>query len=439
MFLCLDIRSRDPRKPTKSAYCAQVIKSPSAILALLTLLNLLNYFDRFVVNAVGPKIQEELGTGSAGLGLVTSVFMLGYFLTSPAFGWLGDRYPRKGLIAAGIAAWSIATAASGFARSLVMLLVMRAIVGVGEASYATLAPTIIDDVAPTAQKSRWFGVFYVAISVGSALGVVIGANLERHYGWRNAFFIAGGPGIIAALSMLFVEEPKRERNTAQGGLLEGLLRDGRVLAKSRIYLATVAGYIAQTFALGGFIAWAVPFLYRKHCLDLHIAGDTFGAVTIVSGIIGTIIGSVLSDRIPGADRTRACLSVCAVSSLVATPLAFAALLAPSSTGFLALLGLCELAVFASMAPTNMAILKSVPSSLRASAMAASIFVMHLLGDVISPPIVGAVSDAMHDGTTQCSSSKGLSLGMLILPVALGLSAVFWGLGARSKETVAEPL
>lgn len=413
-----------------------MIKSPRAILALLTLLNLLNYFDRFVVNAVGPKIQEQLGISSSELGLVTSVFMLGYFVTSPAFGWLGDRYPRKGLIAAGIAVWSIATAASGLAGSLAALLAMRALVGVGEASYATLAPTIIDDVAPASSKNRWLGVFYVAISVGSALGVVVGANLERLYGWRNAFFIAGGPGLFAAILMLTVKEPPRSTSEHTGGVVASLRRDLAELAKSRVYVFTVAGYIAQTFALGGFIAWAVPFLYRKHCLDLHVAGDLFGGITIVAGIVGTAIGSVISDRTKSDDPVRACLSVCAISSLVAAPLAFAALLFPSSSGFLALLGFCEVAVFASMAPTNLAILKSVPDGLRASAMAASIFAIHLLGDVISPPIVGAVSDAMHDGVAQCSSSKGLSLGMLVLPAALGLSGLLWWRGARAPMTSA---
>jgi len=408
-----------------------VIKSPRAILALLTALNLLNYFDRFVVNAVGPKIQEHLGIASSELGLVTSIFMLGYFVTSPAFGWLGDRYPRKGLIAAGIALWSLATAASGLANLLSTLLIMRAVVGVGEASYATLAPTIIDDVAPAKSKNKWLGIFYVAIPVGSALGVVIGANLERHFGWRNAFFIAGGPGLVAALAALFVQEPTREAKTNQGA--SSVLADLAVLGKARTYVATVAGYTAQTFALGGFIAWAVLVLYRKHCLDLHIAGDAFGGVTILSGIVGTALGSVLSDRVPGEDRARACLKVCAASSLLGTPLAALALVWPTPIGFIALLGLCELVVFASIAPTNAAILKSAPPTLRASAMAVSIFSIHLLGDVISPPIVGAVSDAMRDGVGQCTKSTGLTLGMLALPVALGLSGIFWGLGARAPK------
>ncbi|UQA62125.1 spinster family MFS transporter [Polyangium aurulentum] len=410
-----------------------MIRSPRAILALLTILNLLNYFDRFVVNAVGPRIQEHLGISTSQLGLVASVFMVGYLVTSPIFGWLGDRYPRKGLIATGVGVWSLATIASGFAPSLAPLLASRAVVGVGEASYAALSPTIIDDVAPRDSKNRWLGVFYVAISVGSALGVLVGGMLERWFGWRNAFFIAGGPGLVAALVTLLVAEPARttrETRAKSEGAVASFVADQRALAKRRLYVLTVLGYTAQTFALGGFIFAAVPFLYRKHCLDLHVADFSFGALTVVTGIIGTAVGSVIADRVPGEDRVRASLLVCAVSSLLGTPLAFAAILAPTSTGFLALLGLCEVFVFASMAPTNFALLHSVPPALRAGAMATSIFVIHALGDVLSPPLVGAVSDAFGDGITQCSSSKGLVLGMLILPVALGLSSVLWWIGAR---------
>jgi MFS family permease len=410
-----------------------VIRSPRAILALLTILNLLNYFDRFVVNAVGPRIQEHLRISTSQLGLVASVFMVGYLVTSPVFGWLGDRYPRKGLIAAGVGVWSLATIASGFAPSLAPLLLARAVVGVGEASYAAVSPTIIDDVAPSSSKNRWLGVFYVAISVGSALGVLVGGMLERWFGWRTAFFIAGGPGLAAALVTLLVAEPARttrETRAKTESAVSSFIADQRALAKRPLYVLTVLGYAAQTFALGGFIFAAVPFLYRKHCLDLHAADFSFGALTVVTGIIGTAAGSIIADRVPGEDRVRVSLLVCAVSSLLGTPLAFAAILAPTSTGFLALLGLCEVFVFASMAPTNFALMHSVPKALRAIAMATSTFAIHALGDVLSPPLVGTVSDALGDGITQCSSSKGLVLGMLILPFALGLSAVLWWIGAR---------
>ena len=125
-----------------------MIRSPRAILALLTLLNFINYLDRFLVSAVAPKIQESLSINDTQIGAITSAFMFGYFLTSPGFGWLGDRYKRKGLIAAGVAVWSLATAGSGLATSFGSMFAARVLVGIGEASYASLSPTIIDDIAP---------------------------------------------------------------------------------------------------------------------------------------------------------------------------------------------------------------------------------------------------------------------------------------------------
>ena len=133
-----------------------MIRRPAAILALLTGLNLLNYLDRLVLSAVLPKLQDELSISDFEGGLLAIVFLLGYFVTSPIFGALGDRFPRKGLIALGVVIWSVATLASGLSRTLPQLICARVVVGVGEASYATLAPTIIDDVTPANKKAaRW--------------------------------------------------------------------------------------------------------------------------------------------------------------------------------------------------------------------------------------------------------------------------------------------
>src|SRR5689334_22575973 len=131
-----------------------MIRRPATILVLLTGLNLLNYLDRLVLSAVLPKIQDELGLSNFMGGLLATVFLLGYFVTSPIFGALGDRMPRKGLITFGVLVWSLATLASGFATGAKSLLIARALVGVGEASYATLAPTIIDDVTPPSKKGK---------------------------------------------------------------------------------------------------------------------------------------------------------------------------------------------------------------------------------------------------------------------------------------------
>jgi MFS transporter, Spinster family, sphingosine-1-phosphate transporter len=399
-----------------------VIRRPALILALLTTLNLINYLDRFLVMAVGPRIQESLHLGDAQIGWVESAFMLGYFLTSPIFGWLGDRYPRKGLIAGGVAIWSIATIASGFSTSFAMMIATRVAVGIGEASYATLAPTIIDEIADAKNKNRWLSIFYVAIPVGSALGFLLGGHLEDLYGWRAAFRIAGGPGIVLALVTVFIAEPRAgKRPREEGGGFSAYLDLARIPA----YRTSVLGYVAQTFALGGFTAWAAPFLYRKLCLELAVANFRFGLITVITGLAGTALGGFLADRWPGKDRVQAGLHVCAWSSIVAAPVALAAVFAGSAAAFLAALAICELAIFASVAPINAAVMRTVPTHLRARAMAASIFAIHLFGDLISPPVIGGLSDHFGDDHAFCSGARGLQLGMYLLPAAIAVSALFW--------------
>lgn len=405
-----------------------MIRNRHAILALLTLLNLVNYLDRYVVNAVAPKLQLALSLSNAQLGAVKGAFMVGYLLTSPLFGWLGDRRPRKTVIAAGVAVWSLATAASGLAGTLGLLLLARAVVGVGEASYATLSPTLIDDLSTPERKNRWLAVFYVAIPVGSALGFLFGGYADARWGYRAAFFLAGGPGLLLAVLMLLLEEPTRSASTAARAV--GGAHIYRELARNRLYLFAVAGYVAQTFALGGFANWAVEFLYRRLGMELAAADRWFGIVTVVTGLAGTAVGGVLADRWPGVDRAQAALKVCAWSSIAASPFAIAALFMPGSASFIAMLAVCELAIFVSVAPSNAAILLSVPSHLRASAMAVSIFAIHVLGDILSPLLIGVSADLFHDSPARGSGGTGLLVGMMSLPVALLLSWLFWWRGAR---------
>jgi predicted MFS family arabinose efflux permease len=406
-----------------------VIQSRLAILAILTALNLINYLDRYLVVGVGTGLQRELRIGDGEFGDIATAFMWGYFITSPLFGWLGDRYPRKWLIAGGVAVWSLATALSGLSATYGSMLLARVFVGIGEASYATLSPTIIDDIAPPEKKNRWLAIFYVAIPVGSALGFLIGGQLEKLYGWRSAFFLAGGPGVLLSLLVLAVREPARLTRPAEHAPERGAY--GELLRIPR-YVLTVLGYVAQTFALGGFAAFAVHFLVRKHCRDSGDATMAFGAITVVTGLGGTALGGWLADRIPGEDRTRVNLLICGWSSVIAAPLALAALLVPGWVGFLVALGLCQLAIFASVSPSNAAVLFSAPALLRANAMALSIFAIHLFGDIVSPPLIGRISDRYHDLHDACSGARGLQIGMYSLPIALALSAFAWLRGAAAK-------
>jgi MFS family permease len=399
------------------------IRNPRVILAVLSGLNLVNYLDRNLVAAVGPKLEADLGLSDFQFGGVINAFMVGYFLTSPIFGALGDRLRRRELIALGVAVWSIATAASGMMRTFLTMLGMRFIVGVGEASYATLAPTIIDDLAAPESKNRWLSVFYVAIPVGSALGYLLGGYLEHAYGWRSVFFIAGGPGLALALLALVIEEPKRAVREKDSALAKnGTLETWGQLFSIPLYRNAVIGYTAQTFALGGFAAWAPSYLYRQLHMDLEVANFWFGLVLVVTGLLATFVGGQVGDRWPGEDRARANLRVCAVTTLVSVPFAVACFLAGSPVAFFASIAIAEFAIFMATSPINVVILQGVPVGLRASAMALSIFAIHLLGDLISPPLIGRISDAWT-----------LQGAMFVLPVALAVAAGAWWWGSSSRS------
>ena len=411
--------------PDRRALLRPMVRRPALVLALLTGLNLLNYIDRFVLSAVLPRIEGEFGLAHGVAGLLGTLFLVGYFVTSPFFGVLADRGKRTGLLAIGIVVWSLATVASGLAAGVLSLGVARVVVGVGEASYATIAPTIIDDLAPAGKKSTWLAVFYSATPIGSALGYVTGGLVERSMGWRAAFFVAGGPGLLLGLACLVLVDPPR-RDLARSGPLLATLRP---LVRLPLYVRAVLGYAAFTFAVGGFAFWGPTYLFRRFGsmgLSLAKANIGMGAVSVVGGALGTALGGLWGDRAtrraPPADsggRVTALLRVCAIGSVVGAPFAAIAVLSPTPTAFLIALFACDVAIFLSSSPINAAVLESVPPAIRASAMALCIFGIHMLGDLWSPPGVGALADHMP-----------MRLAMLIIPLAILVSGLVWWPPAR---------
>ena len=407
-----------------------MIRSPGKVLALLTGLNLLNYLDRLVVSAVLPKLQEELSLSNLEAGLLATTFLVSYFLASPSFGALADRGRRTPLLALGVGIWSLATVASGLAPTKLTLFLARAFVGVGEASYATIAPTLIDDLAPPEKKGRWLAIFFAATPIGGALGYLIGGAVAGALGWRAAFFVAGGPGLVLALTCLAVAEPPRVLAKTK----DNLLAVAKELAPFKLFWASAWGYCAQTAAIGAFSFWAPKFLYADHGLPLDTANFKFGTLTVLGGAIGTWIGGIMGDRAsskdwgdgdPERNRVRGFLRVCAWGSFIAAPAAAACFLVRDTTLFFVFVFVCEVGLFLSTSPINAAILRAVPEHRRASAMALTILLIHLLGDLWSPPAVGALADRMP-----------MRLALMVLPVAIAASGFFWWLKRPDERAAA---
>jgi MFS family permease len=387
---------------------------PAASLAALTGLNLLDYFDRQLLAAVLTPLKEEMKFSDGQLGSLQTAFMLGYFLTAPLFGYLGDRWPRRWLVAAGVAVWSLGTLLSGHAGVLGSLIFFRILVGFGEASFGTISPGWIADLFSPARRNTAISIFYLAIPVGSALGYVVGSTLAAHYGWRSAFLWAGYPGLALAGLLFFLREPVRGATEPGVPVRGNGWRTYRNLLKFPRYVLVVAGYAAQTFALGGFALWAPTFLHRVHHMEFEAAGQFFGGTLVVTGLVATLTGGLAATA--WQRRARAGYAwVLGLTALVAVPVAFAAFLLPDAAQARVALAAAMFLLFLPIGPINTLILETVPVGSRASAMAASIFSIHFFGDLWSPQLVGELSD-------RCGS---LEPAVLILPVALAAAAGFW--------------
>jgi MFS transporter, Spinster family, sphingosine-1-phosphate transporter len=405
------------------------MRRPRLALAILTAINLLNYLDRFVVPPVGESIKATLHTTDAQFGALASAFLLVYMCSAPVFGAFGDRPGRPRLIAAGIALWSVATAAAGLAPNYPALLAARATVGIGEAAYSALAPALLADYFPERVRGRVFAIFYAAIPVGSALGYILGGLVDRRYGWRAAFFIAGLPGLLFAVLAWFLDDA----GPAGDGVAPATPRAGfrlyAPLLRNPSYLRTVVGYAAYTFALGGISVWMPTFLIRVRGVPAATASSQLGTVLVLTGFVGTFVGGWVADAL--LRRTRqAYLWLSGVSTMLAAPLAWIALTVPGATAYWVSLTAAEVLIFASTGPINSAIVSDVPPRARAAAMAASILVIHTLGDVPSPWLIGLLSDA-----------TSLGRAVLIIPIVIAVAGAVWVYAAiapprsRSRQSV----
>ncbi|HWY75810.1 MAG TPA: MFS transporter [Verrucomicrobiae bacterium] len=388
--------------------------NPAWTLAILTGLNLFNYLDRFVLSAVLPKLQAELRLGDGTTSWILTAFMIGYFITSPFFGYLGDRFPRKWLIAAGIFIWSLGTILTGFARTFEQLVAYRVLVGVGEASYATISPSLISDNFGPDRRNNALTIFYVAMPVGAALGNIVGGQIAAHYTWRDAFIWAGAPGLLLALVLLPFREPARGQEDHVGeGSTKPKLLDFLHLFRIGKYQLVVLGYTAYTFAVGAFGNYGPSFLVRVHGVPIDKAGTFFGLVLVFAGLLGTFSGGFAATAWQKRNSAGYAWTL-GLSVAVAVPIVVMAFLSHQTTVAMACLALSMFLLFLCTGPVNTLIIESVPVNLRSSAMALSIFMIHLFGDLWSSAIVGHLSDAW-----------GLRTAVMILPVALLVCAMLW--------------
>ncbi|XP_037333192.2 protein spinster homolog 1 [Pungitius pungitius] len=409
----------------------------SSVRALLTVLilcyiNLLNYMDRFTVAGVLPDIEQYFGIDDGKSGLLQTVFICSYMFLAPAFGYLGDRYNRKVIMSFGIMFWSVVTLASSYTpkEHFWALLLTRGLVGVGEASYSTIAPTIIADLYVKEQRTNMLSVFYFAIPVGSGLGYIVGSQVGgAAQDWHWALRVTPGLGLIAVLLLLFVvKEPIRgaiEDQPENHTQRTSWLADLQALSKNYSFVLSTFGFTAVAFVTGSLALWAPTFLFRAAvftgerppCVEGNCASSDsliFGVITCVTGVLGVASGVQVSRQL--RMRTgRADPLVCAAGLLLSAPFLYLAIVfaQASTTATYVFIFLGETFLSMNWAIVADILLYVVVPTRRSTAEAFQIVISHLLGDAGSPYMIGVVSDSLRRTDSFLWQFRSLQLSLLL--------------------------
>ena len=400
--------------------------------------------------ALNPVRAEQGKDNKERIGDLAMAFMLSYMLIAPLFGWLSNRVPRWRLVAVGVVLWSLASGASGLAGTLHdrkgtaagglalflgsfgFLLLTRCFIGIGEAAYGPIAPTLISDLYPVKIRGSVLAWFYAAIPVGGALGYALGGLL----GWPAAFYWVVPPGLVLGLCCWLMPEPKSgQADLAHGHTVKRpRLREYLVLLRTPSYVLDTLGMTAVTFSIGGIAIWMPDYIYSyRHEPDADRINIVFGVIVVVSGLGATLLGGMAGDRL----RPRFAGSyflVSGLSMLVAFPLFLSVLYVPFPWAWLCIFLACFF-LFFNTGPTNTILANVTHPALRAQAFAINILIIHLFGDAFSPKIMGRIADRYAVG-----GQANMNAAFLAVSGAILLGAIFWLAGTPflARDTALAP-
>lgn len=446
----------------------------SYIFWLMFLINFLNYLDRWIFTGLSSVIQQALDLNNFQIGLLTSGFLLVYTLVALPLGFVADRIARKTVVAIGIAIWSLATAFTGLASNFATMLGVRTLLGVGEGSYYPAGTPMLAAYFPPSRRavilSRW--------SAGALVGAAVGFLLAEPFShgadtWRYAFFFTGIPGLLFAFLMWRTREKRRHEEDPPEATQQTERRSVIQRIKSYLKIPTVRVIIVLHalgfFGLTGVTSFLVIYLtdtYGQKVIKLDAFGNNIGTVAgafpdaglssgtaailagaliIVGGIAGNILGGLWADRL---SRRRAGARVLAggLGFLLAAPCVVGAVGAPfllrsipaytaMSEGAQVAIGVGIFAIFALLAavflniyngPVSAALLDVVPPEERGAVGGTELSLAHLLGDVYAAALIGALADKV---LTPALGGVQIGLAMLLtVPLALVLAGVvgIWG-------------
>ncbi|XP_044758544.1 protein spinster isoform X2 [Coccinella septempunctata] len=385
---------------------------------ILCFVNLINYMDRFTIAGILDQIQTYFNIQNDKGGLLQTVFVITYMIFAPIFGYLGDRYSRKLIMTAGVFLWSLTTLAGSFMTNYWWFLLFRGLVGIGEASYSTIAPTIISDLFSGDMRSKMLALFYFAIPVGSGLGYIVGSETAKLMNsWAWALRVTPVLGIVAVLLVYFVlKDPVRGESEGSGHLEATTFKeDIKDIVRNRSFMFSTAGFTCVAFVAGALAWWGPKFIQMG--LELQQGGPVdkdsnsfiFGGITIAAGVVGLTMGGYLSQNLRVVYQ-KADPLICGVGLVVSAPLLLGCTYAATSNT-----ALCYVLLFLGQVTLNLnwaivgdILLYVVIPTRRSAAEGFQLLFSHALGDAGSPYLIGVLADAFNismSGSSTLSSSN----------------------------------
>ena len=367
-------------------------------MVILAVVYMFNFIDRQILAILLPAIRDEFQVGDTVLGLLTgTAFALFYVTLGIPIAQVADRWNRRNLLAAALAIWSGMTALSGLATNIWQLTLARIGVGVGEAGCSPPAHSMISDYYPPEQRSTAMGFYTLGISTGIMFAYLAGGWVVENYGWRQAFFIVGVPGLLlAVLVRLTVVEPERgaSESRSDSGTNPTLARVLRFLLgrRSFVHMGVAAG-------LSAFVGYAVinffpSFIVRSFGMGLAELGVWLGIVIGIGGGIGFFGGGVIADHL-GKHSRRKSFNFLGLSSLISAICYIAVFMAPTATWALGMLFLPS-AIANFYLATVLAQAQSLVSlRMRAVASAIVLLLINVIGLACGPLFTGMLSDVLR--------------------------------------------
>lgn len=399
-------------------------RRPAFALGLLTLAYTLNFLDRQILNILLVPIQQEFGVSDTALGALAGICFALLFTVAgiPIARW-ADRGVRRDILALGLACWSAMTMLCGLAGSFAALALARVGVGIGEASCVPAAHSLISDLYPREGRTAALAIFSSGIHVGILCGLVLGGWIAQHWGWREAFFVAGAPGLVLALVLrCALPEPRRTDALSAGARPAGELRaDLAELLGSRRFLL-LAGAATCTSVVGyGFSTWNPALLARVHHLRVDEAGLWLGLISGGGGALGAIGFGWLAQRL-ARERPAFQLAVPACA-LGAAGLFYAGYLvsAEREPALWLLLGsqICAASWFG---PVFAATQNAVRPERRALAASVLLLLVTLIGLGLGPTLVGWLNDLLRPELGEHAVARSLLVLLVFEIAAVGFLA-----------------